>query len=112
MCRINIKLNISHRSGGTSDKSAELGLPTVNYIADQLHMSANYMSDVMRKETGRSAQDCIHDHMIEKASYTLLNSDSKISQISHRLGFEYPQCFSRVFKKKTGLTPGEYWIVH
>ncbi len=95
-----------------SDEYMDKGLPTVNYLANILHMSAKYLSDLLKKETGRSAQDHIHDFIIEQASYMLLNSTKSISQISYQLGFEYPQYFSRVFKIKTGFTPSEYRSLH
>lgn len=95
-----------------SNLSLDKGLPSVGYMADKLHMSANYLGDLLKKETGRSAQEHIHDYIIDKATYMLLNSSTNISQISYQLGFEYPQYFSRIFKKKTGLSPAEYRRLH
>lgn len=86
----------------------ESGLPTVKYLADHIHLSASYLSDLLKKETGRNAQDHIHYHIIEEAKNTLLNSDSSISEIAYSLGFEYPQYFSKLFKQKTGQTPIAY----
>ena len=86
----------------------ESGLPTVKYLADHIHMSACYLSDLLKKETRRNAQDHIHYHIIEEAKNTLLNSDSSISEIAYSLGFEYPQYFSKLFKQKTGQTPIAY----
>lgn len=84
------------------------GLPSVRFLAEKLHLSPNYMSDLLKKETGMKTQDLIHQHVIERSKYSLLNSNSSIAQISYQLGFEYPQYFSRLFKKKTGMTPAKY----
>lgn len=86
----------------------ELGVPTVKYCGTELNMSANYLSDLLKKETGRNAQDHIHYFVIEQAKNKLLNSSDSASEIAYDLGFEYPQYFSRLFKKKTGATPAEY----
>lgn len=90
----------------------QTGLPTVNQLAAEMNMSANYMSDLLRKETGKSAQELIHQQLIEKAKYLLLNSDDSVATIAYQLGFEYPQYFSRIFKKKTSLTPQEFRKLH
>lgn len=81
------------------------GLPTVKFLADSLHLSANYLSDLLKKETGMNAQDRIHYYLIEEAKNLLLSSNMTISELAFSLGFEYPQYFSRLFKLKTGLTP-------
>ena len=96
------------------DKAAETesGLPTVNQLAAEMNMSANYMSDLLRKQTGKSAQELIHQQLIEKAKYRLLNSDDSVATIAYQLGFEYPQYFSRIFKKKTSMTPQELRKMH
>lgn len=84
------------------------GIPSVKYCADQLHFSANYLSDLVKKESGKNVQEHIHYHLIEKAKTDLLNSEQSVSEIACRLGFEYPQYFSKIFKSKTGLSPVEY----
>lgn len=84
------------------------GLPTVKYLADRVHLSASYLSDLLKKETGMNAQDHIHYYLIEEAKTILLNSDNSISEIAYSLGFDYPQYFSKLFKQKTGQTPIEY----
>lgn len=86
----------------------EAGLPTVNQLAADMNMSANYMSDLLKKQTGKSALELIHQQLIEKAKYMLLNSNDSVSTIAYQLGFEYPQYFSRMFKKKTTMTPQEF----
>jgi AraC-type DNA-binding domain-containing proteins len=91
-----------------SDKLKENGLPTVKYLADNVHLSASYLSDLLKKETGMNAQDQIHYHLIEEAKNILLNTDNSVSEIAFSLGFEYPQYFSKLFKQKTGHTPIEY----
>ena len=91
-----------------SDKVQELGIPTVNYCGQTLNLSPNYLSDLLRKETGKSAQEHIHLYVIERAKNDLLNSNNSISEIGYTLGFEYPQHFSNLFKSKTGLSPRDY----
>lgn len=84
------------------------GLPTVKYCADKLFLSANYLSDLLKKETGKNAQDHIHYYLIEESKNFLLNSNNSVSEIAYELGFEYPQYFSKLFKTKTGFTPLEF----
>ncbi|MBX7181150.1 MAG: helix-turn-helix transcriptional regulator [Bacteroidia bacterium] len=84
------------------------GLPTVKFLAEQVHLSPNYLSDLLKKETGMNAQDHIHYHLIEEAKRILLNTDQNVSEIAYELGFEYPQYFSKLFKLKTGKTPLEF----
>jgi AraC-like DNA-binding protein len=86
----------------------DMGVPSVSYCGGELNMSPNYLSDLLKKETGRNAQEHIHFFVIEKAKNELLNSDESVSQIAFGLGFEYPQHFSKVFKAKTGMSPIEY----
>lgn len=91
-----------------TNKVDELGLPSVQYLAKQQNFSANYLSDLLKKETGKTAQEHIHLFVINKAKNSLLNSKNSISEIGYALGFEYPQHFSNLFKTKTGLSPSEY----
>ena len=84
------------------------GFPSVKYFAEQLHLSPNYLSDLLKKETGRNGTDHIQLHVIELAKDRLLGSTVPVSEIAYDLGFEYPQYFSRMFKKNTGMTPAEY----
>jgi AraC-like DNA-binding protein len=86
----------------------EHGLPTVKFLADQVHLSPSYLSDVLKKETGKNAQEHIHFHLIEEAKNLLLNSEKNVNEIAYSLGFEYPQYFNKLFKQKTGNTPMEY----
>ncbi|MFN5983429.1 MAG: helix-turn-helix domain-containing protein [Fluviicola sp.] len=86
----------------------ENGLPSVKYCADKIFLSPNYLSDLLKKETGKNSQELIHYQLIELAKNTLLSTDLPVSQIAYDLGFEYPQYFSKLFKNKTGMTPGEF----
>ena len=88
------------------------GIPSVEYCAKQLHFSPNYLSDLLKKETGKTALEHIHFFIIERAKNSLLNSSETISGIAYSLGFEYPQRFSNLFKSKTGMSPKEYRILN
>lgn len=90
----------------------EKGQPTIQYLADNCHLSASYLSDVLAKETGRSAKDHINDFLVEKAKHLLLGSTDSISGIAYTLGFNYPHYFGRLFKQKTGKTPQEYRMLN
>ena len=91
-----------------TEKVIELGIPSVSYCAGELHVSPNYLSDLLKKETGKTAQEHIHLYIIEQAKNSLLNSSHSISEIGFTLGFEYPQHFSNLFKSKTGFSPRKY----
>lgn len=86
----------------------EKGQPTIQYLADHCHLSASYLSDLLSKETGRSAKDHINDFLVDKAKHLLLISNDSISGIAFTLGFNYPHYFGRLFKQKTGKTPKEF----
>ncbi len=91
-----------------SEKPYSIGLPSVAYCADQMHLSTNYFGDLIKKETGRSAQDYIQHKIIEVAKNKIFDSGKTVSEIAYELGFKYPQHFSRFFKKRVGQTPNEY----
>lgn len=91
-----------------STAPAEAGSLTVQYCADKLCMSANYLSDLLRKETGMSALRHIQQKMVDEAKGRIIGSEKSISAISYDLGFPYPQHFSRWFKKMTDMTPKQY----
>jgi len=95
-----------------SGKALETGVPSVKYCGLELNMSSNYLSDLLKKETGRNALEHIHHFIVDKAKTQLLNSTQSVSQIAYQLGFEYPQHFSKVFKRKTGVSPAEYRTVN
>jgi AraC-like DNA-binding protein len=84
------------------------GLPTVKYCAEEMHLSPNYFSDLLKSETGKTTQEHIHYHLLEKAKTRLLNSNLGINEIAYELGFEFPQNFSKLFKKKVGISPTLY----
>ncbi len=92
----------------SSGKASQLGLPSVAYCADQLHLSANYFGDLIKKETGSTALDYIQSKMIDQAKTYIFDSSKTFNQIAGELGFKYQQHFTRLFKQKTGLTPNEY----
>ena len=84
------------------------GLPTVKYFADRVTLSPNYFGVLVKKETGRTAQEYIQGKLIELAKQEILGSDRSVSEIAYRLGFQYPQHFTRIFKKSVGCTPTGY----
>lgn len=88
-----------------SDELKQNGLPSVSYLAGIVNLSPNYLSDLLKKETGMNAKDHIHHYLIETAKNILLGSNKSIGEIAYELGFEYPQYFSKLFKQKTGNTP-------
>jgi len=84
------------------------GIPTVRYLADLLNLSPSYLSDMLRSLTGQNAQQHIHNKMIEKAKELLSTSELTISEIAYQLGFEHPQSFSKLFKRKTKISPVDF----
>lgn len=86
----------------------EKRIPTVVDCGKAMNMSPKYLSDLLRSETGRSAKDHIHDFIIEKAKNTLLGTNLTINEIAYKLGFQYPQHFSKLFKSKTGYNPTDF----
>lgn len=89
------------------EKQYSNGVPGVQYCAEQLCMSRNYFSDLVKKETGETAGEHIRRHIIDMVKSKLINGE-QITQIAYDLGFEYPQHLSRMFKKQTGQTLSEY----
>lgn len=92
----------------TSDQLIDDGIPSVTEIADQLNLTANYLSSLLRHLTGMSTQQYIQDKLINRAKEQLSTTDLSVSQIAYQLGFEYPQSFSKLFKAKTNLSPKEF----
>ncbi|MEL7426109.1 MAG: AraC family transcriptional regulator [Bacteroidota bacterium] len=84
------------------------GIPSVQSVAQQMHLSPNYLSDLLKSATGKSTQDHIHQYLIDLAKSRLLGSEASVSEIAYELGFDYPQYFSRLFKSKVGLAPGAW----
>lgn len=91
-----------------TEKPQMIGLPSVAYFADTLHLSANYFGDLIKKETGKSAQEYIHLKVMNIAKDKILDISKPVSEIAYELGFKYPQHFTRMFKKSTGISPSEY----
>ncbi len=92
-------------------KSEELhlsGFPSISYFAGELQLSSNYLSDLLKKETGMNGTEHIQQHAIDLAKDKLLSSSVSVGEIAYDLGFEYPQYFNKMFKKRTGMTPAKY----
>lgn len=91
-----------------SDLLREQGVPTVRYFADKICLSPNYFGDLIKKETGKTAQEHIQNKVINLAKEWILGTNKTVSQIAFELGFQYSQHFNRIFKKNVGCTPNEY----
>lgn len=91
-----------------SDKPQEIGLLSVAYCAVELSLSPNYFGDLIKKETGKSANEYIHLKLVDAAKAKMFERSKSVSEIAYELGFKYPQHFTRVFKQHTGVTPQEY----
>jgi len=91
-----------------SEELIAKGLPTVQYVADSLNISPNYLSNLLKTLTGQNTQQHIHEKLIEKAKEKLSTTDLSVSEIAYELGFEHPQSFSKLFKTKTNLSPLEF----
>lgn len=92
----------------SSDKPQNIGLPSVSWCAEELNLSSNYFGDLIKKETGVSAQEYIQSKVINVAKERIFDNSKSISEVAYDLGFKYPQHFTRLFKQKTGVTPVEY----
>lgn len=90
------------------DFLSQKGLPTVHFIAENLNVSANYLSGLLKLHTGQSTQQHIHNKLIEKAKEKLSTTNLSISEIAFKLGFEHQQSFSKLFKTKTNVSPLEF----
>ncbi|WP_185287827.1 AraC family transcriptional regulator [Chryseobacterium lactis] len=84
------------------------GIPTVHFVAEQLNLSANYLSDMLRVQTGQTTQQHIQNRLIEKAKNLLSTTEMSVSEIAYQLGFEHPQSFHRLFKNRTSVSPLEF----
>lgn len=92
----------------SSDRPQSIGIPTVSYFAAELHLSANYFGDLIKKETGIAALEYVQTKVIDIAKERIFDIEKSISEIAYEMGFKYPQHFTRLFKQKTGMTPIEY----
>jgi len=91
-----------------ADKPHTLGLPSVAYFARELNLSASYFGDLIKKETGKTAQEYVQWKVIDVAKERIFDDSKSVSQIAYDLGFKYPQHFIRLFKQRVGSTPSEY----
>ncbi|MCH5219205.1 MAG: helix-turn-helix transcriptional regulator [Muribaculaceae bacterium] len=96
----------------SSGKALTSGIPTVKYCAVELCLSPNYFGDLVKKETGRTAQEYIRSYAVEVSKEKILDPHKSISQVAFDMGFQYPQHFTRIFKKIVGQTPVEYRSTH
>lgn len=93
-----------------SGKPQSTGTPTVAFFANEFHLSANYFGDLIKKDTGKTAQEYIQAKLIEVAKEKIFDSSKSLSEVAYQLGFKYPQHFTRFFKQHVGQTPNEYRI--
>ena len=84
------------------------GIPTAVYFGEQLNLSPNYLSDLLKRETGKGIKEYTDEYLIAKAKILLLNSSISVSELAYELGFDYPQSFTRLFRKKTGHSPKDF----
>ena len=91
-----------------SNETTNSGVPSVKICAEKMNLSPNYLSDLLKSETGKNTQDHIHYHLLEKAKTMLLSTNYTVNEIAFYLGFEYPQNLTKLFKNKIGITPTEY----
>lgn len=91
-----------------TENALHKGLPSVEFLADALHLSPRYLSDMLRSLTGQNAQQHIHEKLIELAKEKLSTTGLSVSEIAYALGFEHPQSFSKLFKIKTNTSPLAY----
>ena len=103
LSRFEILLKDYYDSGKGKD-----GIPSVNYFADAVNLTPGYFGDMVKRETGKTAQELISLRMIDQAKQALSLTNSDISEIAYSLGFQYPQHFSRMFKRVTGISPTQF----
>jgi len=85
---------------------------SVAWCARELNLSSNYFGDLVKKETGKTAQEYIQSKIIDLAKERIFDINKSISEVAYELGFKYPQHFTRLFKRLTGNTPNEYRILN
>ena len=95
-----------------SDKPQVSGLPSVSYCANELHLSANYFGDLLKKETGKSPHEYIQAKVIDIAKEKVLDSRKSISEVAYEIGFKHPPHFTRLFKQHVGQSPNEYRMLN
>lgn len=92
----------------SKEESLKNGLPTVQFLANEVNLSPRYLSDLLRNTIGQNTQQLIHDKVIEKAKEYLATPRVSVAEVAYQLGFEHPQSFTKLFKNKTKLTPGQF----
>ncbi|MDN3693428.1 helix-turn-helix transcriptional regulator [Chryseobacterium tructae] len=102
------KLDLILETYFNQEKTLTQGLPSVEFLASELNLSPHYLSDMLRNLTGQNAQQHIHEKLIEKAKEYLTTTSFSVSEVAYALGFEHPQSFNKLFKKKTDQTPLSY----
>ena len=102
--KFNEQLDSYFESGQLQEK----GIPSIEQIAEKMSVSQRYLSDTLKKETGKTSTEHLHFFLIDEAKNILLNPSKSVSEVAYELGFEYPQYFSRLFKKKEGMSPSKY----
>jgi AraC-like DNA-binding protein len=95
-----------------TDKPQTVGLPSVAYCAGELNLSSNYFGDLIKKETGKTAQEYIQSKVINVAKERVFDHSKSVSEIAYELGFKYPQHFTRLFKQRVGQSPNEYRLLN
>ncbi|MGB3144545.1 MAG: helix-turn-helix transcriptional regulator [Maribacter sp.] len=108
MASTDLLVNFESKLSKYFEENSDSKLPTVKSIADEMNVSANYLSDMLRTVTGQNTQQHIHSKLIEKAKEYLTTTSKSIGEIAFQLGFEHPQSFNRLFKSKTDVSPLEY----
>ena len=102
------QFNRQLESNFESGQIQETGIPRIEQIAEQLSVSQRYLSDTLKKETGKTSTEHLQLYLIDKAKNILLDPMKTVSEVAYELGFEYPPYFSRLFKKKEGMSPTKY----
>lgn len=100
-----VKLETLLENYFNDEKLSETGSPTVQYVSEQLNVSATYLSDMLRSVTGQNTQQHIHSKLVEKAKEVLTTTSLSVSEVAYQLGFGYPQSFNKLFKNKTNMSP-------
>jgi AraC-like DNA-binding protein len=95
-----------------TDKAQTIGLPSVAHCSGELNLSPGYFGDLIKKETGKTAQEYIQSRVIDVAKERIFDQSKSVSQIAYELGFKYPQHFTRLFKQRVGKSPNEYRMLN
>lgn len=90
------------------DDLEEVGVPTVSYCAEKLHLSPNYFGDLVKRVSGSTAQEYIQTCLMDEAKERMVSGNQSVGEVAYSLGFRYPQHFARLFKRKVGMSPLEY----